>query len=168
MKPLDMEEKYNVKKDIILTAHGKALLETELQDLVGVRRKEVAKRLKEAKDFGDISENSEYEDAKNEQAFTEGRVSEIQYILANAEVVDEHKGGLKQVRVGLTAVVRDLETKKKLEFKIVGSFEADPDLMQISHESPIGKAIVGKKIGDTVDIDLPHGALRYTIEDIKK
>jgi transcription elongation factor GreA len=163
-----MEEKQNVKKEIILTTHGKERLETELKDLVGVRRKEVAKRLKEAKDFGDISENSEYEDAKNEQAFTEGRVSEIQYILANAEIVDEHKGGLKQVRVGTTAVVRDLETKKIQKFKIVGSFEADPDLMQISHESPVGRAIVGKKIGETVEVELPHGALRYIIEDIKK
>lgn len=163
-----MEDKQNVKKEIILTTHGKDLLEAELQDLVGVRRKEVAKRLKEAKDFGDISENSEYEDAKNEQAFTEGRIAEIQYILANAEIVDEHKGGLKHVRVGSTAVLKNLETKKTQEFKIVGSFEADPDLMQISHESPIGKAIVGKEIGETVEVPLPHGALKYKIEGIKK
>jgi transcription elongation factor GreA len=157
-----------VAKDIILTKNGKDLLDKELDELVNVRRKEVAKRLKEAKDFGDISENSEYEDAKNEQAFTEGRIAEIQYILANAEIVDEHKGGLKQVRVGLTAILQDMDTKKKQEFKLVGSFEADPDLMQISHESPVGRAIVGKQIGDLVEIELPHGPLKYKIVDIKK
>ncbi len=157
-----------MSKEIILTTHGKEMLDNELKELIGVRRKAVAQRLKEAKDFGDISENSEYEDAKNEQAFTEGRISEIQYILANAEIVDEHKGGLKHVRVGLTAILRDMETKKNQEFKIVGSFEADPDLMQISHESPVGRAIVGKEIGDLVEIELPHGALKYKIVDIKK
>jgi len=157
-----------VNKDIILTKHGKELLEQELNDLVAVRRKEVAKRLKDAKDFGDISENSEYEDAKNEQAFMEGRISEIEYVLANAEVVDEKKGKKDKVRMGLVAVLRDMETKKMQEFRIVGSFEADPDLMQISHESPVGKELMGKKIGDIAEIDLPHGKLRYKIEDIKK
>ena len=157
-----------MNKDIILTKHGKELLEQELNDLVAVRRKEVAKRLKDAKDFGDISENSEYEDAKNEQAFKEGRISEIEYVLANAEVVDEKKGKKDKVRMGLVAVLRDMETKKMQEFRIVGSFEADPDLMQISHESPVGKELMGKKIGDIAEIDLPHGKLRYKIEDIKK
>jgi transcription elongation factor GreA len=157
-----------VNKDIILTKHGKELLEQELNDLVAVRRKEVAKRLKDAKDFGDISENSEYEDAKNEQAFMEGRIAEIEYVLANAEVVDEKKGKKDKVRMGLVAVLRDMETKKRQEFRIVGSFEADPDLMQISHESPVGKELMGKKIGDIAEIDLPHGKLRYKIEDIKK
>lgn len=157
-----------MNKDIILTKHGKELLEQELNDLVAVRRKEVAKRLKDAKDFGDISENSEYEDAKNEQAFMEGRISEIEYVLANAEVVDEKKGKKDKVRMGLVAVLRDMETKKMQEFRIVGSFEADPDLMQISHESPVGKELMGKKIGDIAEIDLPHGKLRYKIEDIKK
>ena len=157
-----------MSKEIILTTHGKEMLDAELEDLISVRRKEVAKRLKEAKDFGDISENSEYEDAKNEQAFTEGRIAEIQHILANAEVVDERKGKKDKVRVGLVAVLRDMHTRKTHEFHLVGSFEADPDLMQISHESPVGKAIMGKKVGDIVEIELPHGALRYKVEDIKK
>ena len=157
-----------MSKEIILTTHGKEMLDRELEDLVGVRRKEVAKRLKEAKDFGDISENSEYEDAKNEQAFIEGRIGEVQHILANAEIVDEKKGKKDKVRVGLVAVLRDLDTHKVQEFHLVGSFEADPDLMQISHESPVGKAIMGKKVGEIVEIDLPHGALRYKVEDIKK
>lgn len=154
--------------EIILTKHGQELLEQELSDLTKVRRKEVAKRLKEAKDFGDISENSEYEDAKNEQAFTEGRIAEIQHILAHAEVIDEKKGKKDRVRMGLVASLRDMETRKVHDFRIVGSFEANPDLMHISHESPIGQAILGKKIGDIVEIELPHGSLKYKVEDIKK
>lgn len=155
-------------KEIILTKHGKDKLDAELEDLTKVRRKEVARRLKEAKDFGDISENSEYEDAKNEQAFIEGRIAEIEYIMANSEFVDEKKGKKDKVRVGLVAVLRDMETRKTQRFHIVGSFEADPDQMQISHESPIGQAVLGKKVGDIVEIDLPHGALRYKVEDIQK
>jgi transcription elongation factor GreA len=162
------EENNQVPEKIILTKHGKEMLEQELTDLTSVRRKEVAKRLKEAKEFGDISENSEFEDAKNEQAFTEGRISEIQHILGNAEVVSEPKGKKDKVKLGLTATLRDMETRKVQDFRIVGSFEADPDLMQISHESPVGQAIMGKKVGDIVEIELPHGSLRYKVEDIKK
>ncbi len=163
-----MEDIEQVNKEIILTNHGKEMLENELEDLVNIKRREVAKRLKDAKDFGDISENSEYEDAKNEQAFTEGRIAEIEHILANAEVIDEKKGKKDRVRMGLTATLKDMETGKVNDFRIVGSFEADPDLMQISHESPVGQAILGKKVGDTVEIDLPHGALKYRVVEIKK
>jgi transcription elongation factor GreA len=162
------EENNEVAKDIILTKHGQEMLEKELADLTNVRRKEVAKRLKEAKDFGDISENSEYEDAKNEQAFIEGRISEVQHILANAEVVSDPRGKKDKVKLGLTATLRDMETRKVQDFRIVGSYEADPDLMQISHESPVGQAILGKKVGDIVEIELPHGSLKYRVEDIKK
>ncbi|MFH1736821.1 MAG: transcription elongation factor GreA [Actinomycetota bacterium] len=155
-------------KEIILTHRGKEILEEELKDLIEVRRKEVAKRLRDAKDYGDISDNSEYEDAKNEQAFIEGRVAEIQHILANAKIIDEKKARKDKVRLGLTATLRDLKTSKLHEFRIVGSYEADPDLMQISHESPVGQAILGKKVGDIVEIELPHGKLKYKVEDIKK
>jgi transcription elongation factor GreA len=154
--------------EIIMTHRGKEVLEEELKDLIEVRRKEVAKRLRDAKDYGDLSENSEYEDAKNEQAFIEGRVAEIQHILANAKIVDEKKARKDKVRLGLTATLRDLKTSKLHDFRVVGSYEADPDLMQISHESPVGQAILGKKVGDIVEIELPHGKLKYKVEDIKK
>jgi len=154
--------------EIIMTHRGKEVLEEELKDLIEVRRKEVAKRLRDAKDYGDLSENSEYEDAKNEQAFIEGRVLEVQHILANAKIVDEKKARKDKVRLGLTATLRDLKTSKLHDFRVVGSYEADPDLMQISHESPVGQAILGKKVGDIVEIELPHGKLKYKVEDIKK
>ncbi len=154
--------------EIIMTQRGKEILEGELEDLIAVRRKEVAKRLRDAKDYGDLSENSEYEDAKNEQAFIEGRVAEIQHILANAKIIDEKKARKDKVRLGLIATLRDLKTSKLHYFRIVGSYEADPDLMQISHESPVGQAILGKKVGDIVEIELPHGKLKYKVEEIKK
>lgn len=156
-----MEEK------IVLTKTGYQKLRDELDHLISVRRKEVAKRLKEAKGFGDLSENAEYEDAKNEQAFVEGRIKEVKHILTHARVVDEDKVETDEVRVGLTVTLYDLESGKRRDFKIVGTAEVDPDFYQISDESPVGKAVLGKKVGDVVEIQVPQGILKYRIEAIR-
>jgi transcription elongation factor GreA len=164
---LDIQEAYD-NNETILTKTGFEKLKDELDHLVSVKRKEVAARLKEAKSFGDLSENSEYEDAKNEQAFVEGRIREIKHVMMHAHIVDTKQAKTDSVTVGLTATLKDLETGKSHDFKLVGSYEADPDLLQISHESPVGKAIMDKKVGDIVVIELPHGALRYKVEKISK
>lgn len=155
-------------QEAILTKAGHEKLQEELAYLTTVKRKEVATRLKDAKSYGDLSENSEYEDAKNEQAFVEGRIREIKHVLMHAQVIDEKKARPDRVRLGLTATLKDLETGRSHDFKIVGSYEADPDLSQISHESPVGQAILGKKVGEIVEIKLPHGVLRYRVEAIRK
>lgn len=164
---LDTQEAYT-SGETILTKNGFEKLKDELDHLMSAKRKEVAERLKEAKSFGDLSENSEYEDAKNEQAFIEGRIREIKHVMMHAHIIDTKNVKTDKVQVGLTATLKDLETGKIHDFKLVGSYEADPDLLQISHESPVGKAIIDKKVGDIVVIELPHGALRYRVEKIKK
>lgn len=156
-----------VEKKIVLTQNGYQKLRDELDHLISIRRKEVAKRLREAKGFGDLSENAEYEDAKNEQAFVEGRIKEIRHILTHARVVDEKKVKTDKVRLGLTVALCDLESGRTRDFKIVGTAEVDPDCYQISNESPVGKAVLGKKVGDIVEIEVPQGTLKYRIEAIR-
>ncbi len=155
-------------KEVILTKEGYDKLVEELSDLVSRRRKEVAQRIKESIEFGDLSENSEYDDAKNEQAFVEGRITEINEILNEAKVVEGGNGRRKTVDIGCRVKLKDLETDEDAEYRIVGSVEADPGDHKISNESPVGQAIMGKKTGQTVEVKVPRGTLQYQIVSIKK
>lgn len=155
------------EKEIILTAEGLHKLEEELETLKVVKRKEVAERIKEAKDFGDLTENSEYEDAKNEQAFVEGRILHLETMLRNAKVIGNNDVRGDRVTVGSTVVVKDLSNDEQLSYMIVGSAEADPDRDRISNESPVGKALLGRKKGETVEVRVPAGMMRYSVLDIR-
>ncbi|NLT96141.1 MAG: transcription elongation factor GreA [Clostridia bacterium] len=156
------------EKEVILTRAGLHKLEEELETLRTVKRKEVAERIKQAIEFGDISENSEYEDAKNEQAFIEGRIITIEKMLRNAKVIedDEREAGI--VSIGSTVTVKDIEFDEVLEYKIVGSAEADPLKNLISNESPVGRALLGQKIGSIIEVDAPAGKLKFEILDISE
>ena len=154
-------------KKFILTKDGLKKLEEELERLKVVRRKEVAERLKEAIALGDLSENSEYDDAKNEQAFIEGRIQELEVKLRNVEVISDEKKSRTTVSMGCCVVVRDLEMEEDMEYTLVGSAEADPDEGKISNESPVGAAILGKKGVSTVDVHAPTGVLKFKIVKIK-
>ena len=151
-----------MNKEIVLTPEGQTKLEDELKHLETVRRREVGERIKEAKEFGDLSENSEYDDAKNEQAWVESRIIEITAILARATIIDAPK---KSDKVTLGAKV-ELESGAgaKRVYQVVGSAEADPAADKISNESPVGAAILGHKKGDTVKVTTPSGkVIEYTI-----
>ena len=155
-----------MEKEIYISQEGLEKLTEELKELRTVRKKEVAIRIKRAKEFGDLSENSEYDDAKNEQAFIEGRISEIENILKNAKIIEEVAcKTTDEVCVGHTVFV-DF-AKGEAKFKIVGSYEADPEMGLISNESPIGKALLGKKKGDEVTVQVPAGELKYKVKNIK-
>lgn len=154
-------------EEIILTREGFEKLETELHHLKTVRRREVAKRIKQAREFGDISENSEYEDAKNEQAFVEGRIREIEQMLRNARIIDDEISE-DVVHLGRIVSLRDLENNEEITYSLVGSAEADPLNYKISNESPLGKAILGKKVGDVVEFDAPIGVVRYEILKLER
>ena len=156
------------RKEVILTIEGLKKLEEELEQLKSVRRREVAQRIKQAIEFGDISENSEYEDAKNEQAFIEGRILTLETMLRNAKIIDDENLGTEVVSVGSKVMLRDLEFGEEFECTIVGSAEADPGNNKISNESPVGKAILGCPKGETVEVVVPAGFLKYQIVDIFK
>jgi len=156
------------EKEVILTLEGLKKLEEELEHYKSVKRREVAERIKEAIEFGDISENSEYEDAKNEQAMIEGRILTLEKMLRNAKVIDEGDIHTDVVSVGSTVVIKDLEVGDEIDYTIVGSAEADPAKNKISNESPVGKAILGKKNGSIVEVSVPAGKLQYQIMNIKK
>jgi transcription elongation factor GreA len=153
----------DAEKQTILTPEGLRKLEEELEHLKTVKRKEIAERIKASKEFGDISENAEYEDAKNEQAFIEGRILQLDQILRNARVVDNHNAPADLITVGATVLVRDLASGEEIRYTIVGSAEADPDQDRISNESPVGRALLGRRPGDTVDVTVPAGKLRYRV-----
>lgn len=157
-----------MSKEVILTEEGYEKLEKELDHLVNVKRREVAKRIKVAREFGDISENSEYDDAKNEQAFVEGRIKEIENMLRNAKVVKNDEVSDHTVNIGTTVKLKDIDSEEVFTYTIVGSAEADPLKNKISHESPIGKSIIGHKIGDKVKVEVPSGIMEYEILSIKK
>jgi len=156
-------------KEVLLTPEGLKKLEGELELLKTVKRREVAQRIKEALEFGDISENSEYDDAKNEQAFIEGRIITLEKMLRNAKVI-EHEDGQEDgvVAVGKKVVLRDLQTSEEFEYQIVGSAEADPIQAKISNESPVGKAILGKAQGDVVQVEVLDGLLKYEIVSVRR
>jgi transcription elongation factor GreA len=155
------------EKQIILTPEGLKKIEQKLDHLKSVRRREVAERIKQAIEFGDISENSEYEDAKNEQAFIEGEILTLEKMLRNAKLIDEDEISADVVTLGSTVVLKDLEIGDELEYTIVGSAEADPTEFRISNESPVGEAILGRKVGSVVEVHVPAGTLKYEILDIK-
>ncbi|HHV56749.1 MAG TPA: transcription elongation factor GreA [Firmicutes bacterium] len=152
------------EKEVILTRAGLEKLEQELEDLKTHRRHEVAERIKQAREFGDISENSEYEDAKREQAFIEGRILELQNMLQKVRVIDEAEGD-GRVQVGSTVTIVDLDAPQpeEIEYTIVGSAEANPRQRKISNESPVGKALLGQSVGSEVEIQAPIGLLHYKI-----
>ncbi|MBP2002735.1 transcription elongation factor GreA [Paenibacillus shirakamiensis] len=155
-------------KEVILTQDGLRRLEEELENLKSVKRREVAERIKIAIGYGDISENAEYEDAKNEQAFIEGRIITLEKMLRNARIINNDDIDTDSVSIGATVTVEDLEFGDTMEYAIVGSAEADPLLNRISNESPVGRAILGKKTGTIVDVAVPAGVIQYKILGIKK
>lgn len=154
------------EKEVILTPEGLAKLEQELEDLKTVKRKEVAARIKEAISFGDISENSEYEEAKNEQAFIEGRILTLEKMLRNARIITNEDVDTGVVSVGSRVRVKDLEYGDVMDYTIVGSAESDPMNNKISNESPVGQALLGKAKGAVVDVQVPAGVIQYEILDI--
>ena len=156
-----------VEKETILTVEGLKKIENKLEHLKSIRRREVAERIKQAIEFGDISENSEYEDAKNEQAFIEGEILTLEKMLRNAKVIDEGEIGTDVVTLGSTVTLKDLEFSDDLEYTIVGSAEADPSEFKISNESPVGQAILGQKVGSVVEVNVPAGILKYEIINIQ-
>lgn len=155
-------------KEVILTQDGLKKLEEELDNLKSVKRREVAERIKVAIGYGDISENSEYEDAKNEQAFIEGRIITLEKMLRNARIITNDEIDTETVSVGATVSVEDLEFGDVVDYTIVGTAESDPLNNKISNESPVGKAILGKKVGATVEVNVPAGIIQYKILEIKK
>lgn len=154
------------EKEVILTQEGLKKLEEELENLKSVKRREVAERIKIAIGYGDISENSEYEDAKNEQAFIEGRIITLEKMLRNARIINNDELDTDTVSVGSKVVLKDVEFGDSVEYTIVGTAESDPTNNKISNESPVGKAILGKKKGDVVDVNVPAGIIQYEIVDI--
>jgi transcription elongation factor GreA len=154
------------EKEVILTVEGLKKLEDELEQLKTVKRREVAERIKQAIGFGDISENSEYEDAKNEQAFIEGSILTLEKMLRNAKIIDDENLDTKVVSLGSTVLLKDLEYGDEFTYTIVGSVEANPGANKISNESPVGKAILGQPKGYTVEVNVPAGQLKYQILDI--
>ena len=147
-------------KEVILTPQGLEDLKQKIEFLSTERRREVAERIKEAREFGDISENSEYDDAKNEQAMLEKQISDLEEKLRAASVIDQNAVSTDVVSVGSTVHVKDQKKGDSKKFKIVGSAEANPTEMKISHESPIGKALLGKKRNDIVSVPVPRGPAR--------
>ena len=147
-------------RDEILTQKGLDDLKAKIEHLSTVRRREVAERIKEAREFGDISENSEYDDAKNEQAMLERQIAELEERLRGAQVLDEKAVSTEAVAVGTTVHVKDQKTDKSVKYRIVGSSEADPSENKLSNQSPVGKALMGKKRGDLVSVPVPRGPAR--------
>lgn len=155
-------------KKNIMTYEGIKKLEEELEYLKTVRRKEITEKIKVALGYGDLSENSEYDEAKNEQAFTEGRILQLENMLKNAEVVDESEIPTDTVSVGSIVKVKDYDFDEEVEYTIVGSAEADPMNFRISNESPVGKGLIGKKVGDVVEVNVPDGVSKFEVLDIRR
>ncbi|MCF2643290.1 MAG: transcription elongation factor GreA [Lachnospiraceae bacterium] len=155
-------------KKNILTYEGLQKLEAELQDLKVVRRKEVAQKIKEAREQGDLSENAEYDAAKDEQRDIEARIEDIEKILKNAEVVVEEEVELDKISIGCKVRILDVEENEELEYKIVGSTEANSLKGKISNESPVGKALLGAKVGDVVKVETHVGELEYKVLEIQR
>ena len=149
-----------MQRDVLLTPEGLDKLKDEIEHLSTVKRREVAERIKEAREFGDISENSEYDDAKNEQAMLEARIASLEEKLRSASVIDAAQLDSDVVRVGSLVSVKDESSGKSLKYTIVGSTEANPSENRLSNESPVGKGLLGRKKGDTVKVQLPNGKNR--------
>ena len=152
--------------ELLLTSDGMEKLETELDHLKTVKRKEIADRIKEAISYGDITDNAEYEDAKNEQAFIEGRIITLEKMLRRARLLEKSDDDDHHVVLGSTVKLRDVELDNVEEYTIVSTAEADPTEKKISNESPVGKALIGRTIGDQVEVKVPAGTLKYKIEAV--
>lgn len=155
-------------KQIIVTEEGLKKLNEELEYLKTTKRKEVVEAIRIALSFGDLSENSEYDEAKNEQAKTEARISELEESLKNVKVISDRDVNTDAVNVGNIVVVYDVEFEEEIEYTLVGSTEADPLVNKISDQSPIGSALLGRKVGETVDVHTPGGVIKLEIREIKK
>ncbi|MGN0352125.1 MAG: transcription elongation factor GreA [Roseburia sp.] len=155
-------------KKNILTYEGLQKLEDELQDLKVVKRKEVAQKIKEAREQGDLSENAEYDAAKDEQRDIEARIEEIEKILKNAEVVVEEEVDLDKINIGCQVRILDMEFDEELQYKIVGSTEANSLKGKISNESPVGKALIGASVGDVIEVETEMGTLQYKVLGIHR
>ena len=154
-------------KEVILTAEGYEKLKSEIEYLSNEKRREVADRIRIAREFGDIAENSEYDDAKNEQAMLEHRIALLEERLLAARVIAKGEVSKDTVSVGSRVRLRDVDAKETVEYHIVGSAEANPAEYRLSNESPVGKAIIGHKKGETVEVPTPRGSLKYKILEIK-
>jgi len=154
-------------KEVILTPEGYKKLQQEIEYLSNDKRREVADRIRIAREFGDISENAEYDDAKNEQAMLEARIAKLEERLAHARVIEKREISKDVVSVGSTVRLRDVDAKQTVEYRIVGSAEANPAELKLSNESPVGKAIMGHKKGDVVEAPTPRGAKKFKIMDVK-
>ncbi len=156
------------KKEIVLTRDGYRKLSDELKFLMTKRRKEIAERIKDSREFGELLENPEYNDAKDEQAFIENRIRQLNELLSLATVIESNKVKTGKVDLGSKVTLKDLETGEELDYLVVGSVEADPTNHRISNESPVGQAIMGKKKGEVVKVEAPHGCIEYKIVRIDK
>ena len=154
-------------KEIILTKEGYNALKKEIENLSTTGRRQVAERIKIAREFGDIAENAEYDAAKNEQAMLEARIAKLEERLAASRVIEKRDILKDVVSVGSTVRLRDVDAKQTVEYRIVGSAEANPAQLKLSTESPVGKAIMGHKKGETVEVTTPRGSLKYKILEIK-
>ena len=154
-------------KEVILTPEGYEKLKKEIEVLQTERRREVAERIRIAREFGDIAENAEYDDAKNEQAMLEHKINQLEDRLLTARVITKREISKDTVSVGARVTIRDIAARKSFEYRIVGSAEANPAENKLSNESPVGKAIMGKKKGDVVEVAAPRGAIKFKILEIK-
>lgn len=154
-------------KKFLMTYEGVKKLEEELEFLKTIKRVEIKEKIKVARSFGDLSENAEYDEAKNEQAFVEGRIAQLENMLKNASVVDEADIPTDKVGVGSIVKVKDLEFDEIMDLSIVGSAEANPAESKISNESPVGKSLIGKKVGDVIEVPIPDGMSKYEILEIR-
>lgn len=167
-----------METETLLTKEGLERLKSELHHLKAVKRKEIAERIKEARKYGDISENSEYDEAKNEQAFMESRIKDLENVLRNAKIIEDDNLETTKVGLGTTVELKDIETQDIYTYTLVGSAEADPSDNKISNESPVGKAIMGREIGEVVSVEVPTAnvkkavaeaeIIKYEILDIRK
>lgn len=155
-------------KQTTMSREGFNRLQEELENLVTIRRKEVAEKLKEARSYGDLSENAEYDEAKNEQGMLEAQIADLEMIIANAIIVDYDSLSLDEVGVGSVVKLKDFNMDEIIEYQIVGSTESDPDSGKISDESPIGKACLKKRVGDVFEVDAPIGTLKFEVLDITR
>jgi transcription elongation factor GreA len=154
-------------KEVILTADGYKKLQQEIDVLRNDKRREVAERIRIAREFGDIAENAEYDDAKNEQAMLEHKIAQLEERLLSARVITKKEISKDAVSVGARVRLRDMQVNKTFEYHIVGSAEANPAENKLSNESPVGKAIIGHKKGDVVEVSAPRGSLKFKILEIK-
>lgn len=155
-------------KQVMLTEEGLKKLETELEVLKGEKRTEIAEKIKVARSYGDLSENSEYDDAKNEQAILEARIADIEASLKNAVIIDESEISNDRVHLGSTVKIKNLANDMEMTIRIVGSNESDPKKLQISDESPVGMGLLGKAIDDVAEIETPGGVVAYKVMEISR